>query len=117
LPPQRSRRRALSDFPPLSYSPLLLGGGSAEPYARSGYPEAFAGCGLVFDDLFVFVLGGLVGVAESVASFANAGLLGRSDVPGLELSTGPRVTALPIYGVEGLAFGVFAVLVEVVAVA
>lgn len=73
--------------------------------------------GLVFDDLFVFVLGGLVGVAESVAFFANAGLLGRSDVPGLELSTGPRVTALPIYGVEGLAFGVFAVLVEVVAVA
>jgi hypothetical protein len=75
------------------------------------------GCGLVFDDLFVFVLGGLVGVAESVAFFANAGLLGRRDVPGLELSTGPRVTALPIYGVEGLAFGVFAVLVEVVAVA
>jgi hypothetical protein len=117
LPPLRSRRRALSDFPPLSYSPLLLGGGSAEPYARSGYPEAFAGWGLVFDDLFVFVLGGLVGVAESVAFFANAGLLGRRDVPGLELSTGPRVTALPIYGVEGLAFGVFAVLVEVVAVA
>lgn len=56
-------------------------------------------------------------IGEPVAFLADADRLRGGDVPGLELPTGPRVTALTVGRIEGFRLGMLAVAIKVASVA